>query len=195
MMNAQKFDHRKLQKLNNPQRLADIPPQYICDKLAIQKPDVLVEIGAGTAFFSIAFLQQLKPSAIYACDLSEVMINWIRKNVSPKYPTIIPLKSEEHSVPLKDEIAELVCMINLHHELDNASSIVKESHRILKPGGEICIVDWKKQAMAEGPPENIRYLPEQVKDELVKSGFADVSIHNDLTKHFLVVGKKDRQSA
>ncbi len=195
MMNTKKFDHKKLQKLNNPQRLADIPPDYICDKLAIQKPDVLVEIGAGTAFFSIAFLQHLRPSTIYACDLSEVMIDWMKKNVSPKYPTIIPLKSEEQSVPLEDEIAELVFMINLHHELDNAASTVTESYRMLKPGGEICIVDWKKQDMPEGPPEKIRYLPEQVKDELVKSGFADVSIHNDLTKHFLVVGKKGRQSA
>ena len=115
MMNAKKFDHKKLQKLNNPQRLADIPPEYICDKLAIQKPDVLVEIGAGTAFFSIAFLQHLKPSAIYACDVSEVMVNWIKKNVSPTYPNIIALLSEEQSVPLKDEIAELVFMINLHH--------------------------------------------------------------------------------
>ena len=51
----------------------------------------------------------------------------------------------------------------------------------------------KRQEMPEGPPENIRYLPEQVKDELVKSGFSDVSIYNDLTKHFLVVGKKDCQ--
>ncbi len=193
MMDGKKFDHRKLQKLNNPQRLVDIPPEYICDKLAIENPDVLVEIGAGTAFFSIAFLQHLKPSAIYACDLSEVMINWIKKNVSPKYPNIIPLKSEEHVVPLGDKIAELVFMINLHHELHNAASTVKESYRILKPGGEIFIVDWKKKEMPEGPPEKIRCLPEQVRDELVKSGFSDVSIYNDLTKHFLVVGRKGCQ--
>ena len=194
MIDAKKFDPKKLQKLNNPKRLADIPPEYICDKLAIQKPDVLVEIGAGTAFFSIAFLQHLQPSAIYACDVSEVMINWIKKNVSPIYPIIIPLKSEERSVPLKDEIAELVFMVNLHHELDNASSTVTEAYRILKPGGEIFIVDWKKKEMPEGPPEKIRYLPEQVKDELVKSGFSDVSIYDDMTKHFLVVGKKECQS-
>lgn len=37
-----------------------------CNKLDIKKPDVLVEIGAGTAFFSIAFLQYLKPSSMYA---------------------------------------------------------------------------------------------------------------------------------
>ena len=192
-MNEKKFDPNKLQKLNNPQRFLDIPPEYVWGKLNLEKPDILVEIGAGTAFFSIAFLQHFKPSTIYACDLSAVMINWVKENVSPKYPSIIPVKSEEHSVPLNDRIADLVFMITLHHELDNPSLTVEESYRILKPGGEIFIVDWKKIDMDEGPPEKIRCAPEQVKEELKKSGFCCVYIYDELPKHFLVVGKKEQK--
>ena len=59
-MNDKKFDPKKLQKLNNPQRLMDIPPDFVWEKLHIEKPGVFVEIGAGTAFFSIAFLQKSK---------------------------------------------------------------------------------------------------------------------------------------
>jgi ubiquinone/menaquinone biosynthesis C-methylase UbiE len=192
-MNEKKFDPKKLQKLNNPQRLLDIPPEYVWGKLNLEKPDVLVEIGAGTAFFCIAFLQHFKLSTIYACDLSDVMINWVKENVSPKYPNIIPVKSEEHSVPLDDRIADLVFMITLHHELDNPSLTVEESYRILKPGGEIFIVDWKKIDMDEGPPKKIRCSPEQVKEELMKSGFCGVYIYDELPKHFLVVGEKNHQ--
>lgn len=180
-----------MQKLNNPQRLIDIPPDYAWEKLNIEKPGVFVDIGAGTAFFSVAFLQKSKPSTIYACDSSEVMINWIKENVSPKYPNIIPIKTEEHYVPLDDGIADLVFMINLHHELDNPSLTVEESNRILKPDGKIFVVDWKKQDMAEGPPAKIRFLPERVKEQLVNTGFKQVDIYNELQKHFLVVGKKD----
>jgi hypothetical protein len=32
-MDGKKFDPKKLQKLNNPQRLIDIPPDYIREKL------------------------------------------------------------------------------------------------------------------------------------------------------------------
>lgn len=193
-MSEKKFDPKKLQKLNNPQRLMDIPPVYIRSKLNMEKSEVLVEIGAGTAFFSIAFLQQLNPSIIYACDLSGTMINWIKENVSPKHPNIIPVKNEEYSVPLDDGIADLVFMITLHHELENPSLILEESYRILKPGGEIFIVDWKKKDMPQGPPVAIRYLPEQVKDQLIKSGFSGAHIFNKLPKHFLVVGTKNHQS-
>lgn len=190
-MDGKKFDPKNLQKLNNPQRLIDIPPDYVWEKLNIEKPGVFVDIGAGTAFFSVAFLQRSKTSTIYACDASEVMIRWVKENVSPKYPNIIPIKTEEHHVPLDDGIADLVFMINLHHELDNPSLTVEESNRILKPDGKIFVVDWKKQDMPEGPPAKIRFLPEQVKEQLVNTGFKQVAIYDELQKHFLVVGKKD----
>ncbi|MBA3012979.1 MAG: class I SAM-dependent methyltransferase [Proteobacteria bacterium] len=187
-MNEKKFNPEKLQKLNNPQRLVDIPPDYIWEKLHIKKPDIFVEIGAGTAFFSVAFFEKFKPSTLYACDLSGVMVNYIEKNVSLKYPNIIPVKTEENSVPLEDGIAGLVFMINLHHELDNPSRLVEEAYRLLKPDGQIFVVDWKKKDMPEGPPTLIRCLPEKVKEQMVRAGFKNISIHNELQKHFLVIG-------
>lgn len=190
-MNEKKFDPKKLQKLNNPQRLMDIPPDYVWQKVNRKKPGVLVDIGAGTAFFSVALLQQSPTSTIYACDSSEVMINWVKEHISPKYPNIIPIKSEENYVPLDDGSADLVFMINLHHELDNPTLMVEETRRILKPDGKILVIDWKKKDMPEGPPVKIRCSPEHVKDQLVNAGFIQVDIFNELQKHFLVVGKKD----
>jgi ubiquinone/menaquinone biosynthesis C-methylase UbiE len=156
----------------------------------VQQPDVVVEIGAGTAFFSVAFLHKSKASTIFACDLSEVMIKWINENISHKYPNIIPVKAEESIVPLDDEIADLVFMINLHHELDNPSLTVGEAHRIMKPNGKIFIVDWKKEDMQEGPHESIRCFPGQIKNQLLNAGFKQVNIYNELQKHFLIVGEK-----
>jgi len=112
-MDEKKFDPKKLEKFNNPNRLKDIPPDYVLDKLSMEKANILVEIGAGTAFFSIAFLQYANHSKIYACDVSEVMINWIKENVVQNFPNITPVKTEEHSIPLDDGIADLVFMINL----------------------------------------------------------------------------------
>jgi len=189
-MNKNKFDPDKLQKLNDPQRLLDIPPDYIWEKLHIKNPGVFVEIGAGTAFFSVALFQKYRPVTLYACDISEVMVNWIKENVSSKYPNIIPVKTEEHIVPLDDGIADLVFMINLHHELDNPSLSLGEAYRIMKPDGKIFIVDWIKKDMCEGPPTKIRCLPDKVKEQLVKTGFEDIDMYNELQKHFLVVGKK-----
>ena len=189
-MSDKKFDPKKLRKLNDPQRLVDIPPFLVCSRLSLKNPDVLVEIGAGTAFFSVAFHQQLNASTTYACDLSATMISWMEDNITPQYSQIIPVKSEESAVPLNDEIADLVFMINLHHELEDQSLVVQEAFRLLKPEGEIFIVDWKKEEMPQGPPVEIRCMPEQVEMQLEKSGFLHIKSYDDMPKHFLVVGKK-----
>ena len=189
-MTEKKFNTKKLQKLNDPRRLTDIPPAYIWDKLNLQNPDKIVEIGTGTGFFSIAFLQKSKSATLYACDLSATMIDWVRENVAPQYPHIIPLRAEEHAVPLDDGTADLVYMINVHHELEDPMLTLEEAHRIAKPGGKIFIVDWRKDDMDEGPPKEIRYLPETVKDQLRHAGFERVAIYNELPKHFLVIGTR-----
>ncbi|HEC97397.1 MAG TPA: class I SAM-dependent methyltransferase [Nitrospirae bacterium] len=189
-MNEKKFDPKKLHKLNDPGRLSDIPPEYIWDKIDIVKPDVLVDIGAGTGFFSVHFLNYAKNGKIFACDTSDIMIQWMKNNICPKYPNIVPLKMKENAVPLEDGIADLVYMINLHHELDKPETILEESFRILKNNGAIFIVDWKKEDMPEGPPTHFRYLPEQVKDQLLSVEFRNVNIFNEMPKHFLVVAKK-----
>lgn len=185
-----KFDPKKLKKLNNPQRLKDVPVEHILNKLGLEQSHVFVEIGAGTAFFSIAFLQQAKPSILYACDISKTMLSWIEENVIPDYPLIHPVQNHEASVPLDDEIANLVFTIHLHHELENPGQILDEAFRILRTGGKVLVVDWKKLDMAEGPPTHIRCTPEDVKSQMKNSGFKNIQISNELEKHFFVTGEK-----
>lgn len=189
-MNEKKFDPKKLKKLNNPQRLKDIPVAYILDKLELEQANVFVDIGAGTAFFSCAFLQQAQPAAIYACDISATMLDWIEENIVPRYPSIYPVKSEEARLPLGDEIADLVFSINLHHELESPSQILEEAFRILKVGGKALVIDWKKQDMAEGPPTHIRCVAEEVGRQMEKAGLKHIQISNKLEKHFFVIGQK-----
>ncbi|SEA49058.1 Methyltransferase domain-containing protein [Desulfuromusa kysingii] len=189
-MDNKKFNPKKLLKLNDPLRLLDIPPEYVCGQLTQQQPEVLVEIGAGTAFFSVAFHQQLHASTTYACDVSATMIAWMKENISPNHPHIIPVQSDESAVPLADEIAHLVLMINLHHELEDQGLVIKEAYRLLKPGGEIFIIDWKKEEMPHGPPVTIRCHPQDIEQQLTTAGFLDIKIFDEMKKHFLIIGQK-----
>ncbi len=189
-MSEKKFDPKKLHKLNNPERLKDIPPEYIWNKLDITNPDTLIDIGAGTGFFSIPFLRYLKNGKIFACDISDIMIQWMNDNICPKYPNIVPVKMEENKVPLKDGIADLLYMINLHHELEKPEEMLKQSLRLLKNNGKIFIVDWKKVEMPEGPPLHLRYSPEKVHAQLASSGFKKISIYKEMPKHFLIIAEK-----
>ena len=189
-MDEKKFDPQKLHKLNNPERLRNVPPEYIWKKLNIVDANIIIEIGAGTGIYSIEFLRLANAQKLYACDISDTMLNWMTENVVPKHPRIIPFKTEESRIPLDDGIADLVFMINLHHELDNPPQMLKEANRLLKPGGKIFIADWRRQDMPEGPPTHIRYTATQVKEELEAAGFNSITVDETLPKHFLIIAGK-----
>ncbi len=189
-MDNNKFHLKLLHRLNNPDRLKDVPPQFIWDKLNIAESEVVIDVGAGTGFFSIAFLSFMKQGKIFACDISEVMIEWMRNHVYSKYPDIIPVLMDESVVPLDDNIADLVFMIALHHELEDPVKLLKEIHRLLKKKGKLFIVDWKKEEMSNGPPTHIRCSPEDVQRQMEEAGFQKIQIFRELDKHFLFIAEK-----
>lgn len=189
-MDDKKFDPKKLQKLNNPKRLDDIQPGFIAARLGNPRPRTMIDLGAGTGFLTLALRDQLQPATTYACDLSQVMLDWLTDNVLPQNPDITAVKTGEDQIPLPDETGDLVYMITLHHELHNPLQTLQECYRLLKPGGEIFIVDWKKQEMPEGPSLTIRCTAEEVTGQMTEAGFTAITAYDELPKHFLIVGRK-----
>ncbi|MFW6180878.1 MAG: class I SAM-dependent methyltransferase [Spirochaetota bacterium] len=185
-----KFDPEKYRTLNDPRRLEDIPVGRLWESMGLRDPRVLVDIGAGTGLFSRAFAAYVPGGTVYACDISETMVEWMKQNVCPGYPNIVALRMRPSSVPLADRIADAVYMINVHHELDAPGETLREAFRLLKEGGRLCIVDWKKAPMPEGPPLHARCAPEEVERQAARAGFKAVTAYDELPKHFLVVAGK-----
>jgi len=188
MSESIKFDPKKLAKLNNLERFKTLNPDVIWDALDMQNPKVLIDIGAGTGFFTREFSRKLTDGKIYACDSSEAMIKWMQENITDE--NIIPLQCSEASVDLPDGIADLIYMINVHHEITEPEKLLIETHRLLKIGGKIAIIDWKAEAMEDGPPLNIRISDEVIAEHLLKTGFKGITNHKLLPLHSFIVGVK-----
>ena len=185
-MTGFKFDTEKLEKLNNPERLNNIPPGFIWEKLGVYNPGTVVDLGAGTGFFSLRFARIPGVDKVYAMDIADVMVDYMKENIAPHHKNIEPLKMNESSLPLPDNTAGVLIMINLHHELHEPLKILEECVRVLKPGGKLAIVDWKKKLTDHGPPIEKRYGTQSVSQQLQEVSFQSVKIYEDLPEHFLV---------
>jgi ubiquinone/menaquinone biosynthesis C-methylase UbiE len=191
MKESRKFDPKSIDKLNNPERFSRENPDVIWKELGLREPRVLVDIGAGTGFFAVPFSRKLRDGTVYACDLQDEMLAWLREHVPADVRTSIKLlKMEETRVPLGDGIADLVYMNNLHHELEDRDAIMRECHRLLKAGGTVMVIDWKKGETPSGPPQEIRIAEQEIADDLSRAGFQDVTRHPVLPYHTFVTGKK-----
>ncbi len=191
MHNDKKFDPKKLAKLNDPKRLEYLDPDVIWAKVALSQPQVLIDIGAGTGFFAIHFTRKITKGKVFACDISEEMISWMNNNLpSELINIVVPVKMEENSIPLPNAISDLVYMINLHHELEEPLKLLAESYRLLKEGGKLMIIDWKKKKTPEGPPLEIRVNKETIASQMRKSRFSNVSNYAYLPYHYFLIGCK-----
>lgn len=192
-MNAdKKFDPKKLAKLNDPRRLEYLNPDIIWEKVALPDPSVLIDVGAGTGLFALIFSRKMKNGRVYACDVSDVMIFWMNENLPEESKgVVIPIKTEENFLPLPDDTADLVYMINLHHELDDPQKVLKESRRLLKKGGKVMVIDWKKELTPEGPPTEIRVTEEMIESHMRSAGFSKIAKYSVLPYHSFLIGSKE----
>lgn len=190
-MSSNRFNPDQLNKLNNPFRLKLLPPEYIIEKTGISFPDIIIDYGAGTGLYSAAFATMFKACKVYAVDISEIMVCWIKENRTAVYPNIIPMLVDDSKIDLDDEICDFLLMINLHHELDYPLNTLKECYRLLKKGGKIAISDWKKEKTEMGPNISVRISTNDIKRQLCETGFNDISVYEeDLRFNYLVVAEK-----
>lgn len=186
-----KFDIAKLEKLNDPGRFETIVPEVMWAALGEPSPETIVEIGAGTGLFAAAFAAKAPSAEIYAIDIEPKMVEWMRAN-RPEVASgrIVPVLAEETRVPLDDGIADIVVMINLHHELAEPEATCAEAYRLLKSGGMILVADWADRDTPKGPPREIRASAEELLAALEGAGFVDACSHDKLVWHELVTAVK-----
>ena len=98
-----------------------------------------VEFGCGTGYFTRAVAGQARH--VIATDLSGQMLEVARTRLSDL--TNVAIQKEDcANTDFPSESFDTVLMANLIHVIDDASSCLQESHRILRNGGLLIVVDF-----------------------------------------------------
>lgn len=75
-------------------------------------------------------------------------------------------------IPLEDRNIDIALMATVLHDLIEVNAergTLKEVRRVLKPGGKLVIIEFKKVEGPPGPPVAIRLTPEET--EKIVSGY------------------------
>jgi ubiquinone/menaquinone biosynthesis C-methylase UbiE len=133
----------------------------------------VADFGCGYGTFTIP-AAKIIAGKIFAFDIEPEMIKTVEKkaktlslgNVEAILRDFISKGSG-----LKDWSVDYVFLFNILH-LEKPKQLLKESYRILKPGGKVGIIHWNYDAKTpRGPPMNIRPKPEQCRIWAESLGF------------------------
>jgi len=124
---------------------------------------VAVDFGCGSGSWALPLAKSLDLGTVYGLDILEEPLSVLKGRARAEGLENIKtiLADIEKGSGLDNEIADLVLITDLLFETDNDKAIFEEAKRILKRGGKILVVDWKKD-VALGP-KNGWVLPSEIK--------------------------------
>lgn len=188
---GKKFNPAEVDKLKRPERLERENPETIWAHLALKEDSCFVDVGAGVGFAAIPFARKMPKGRVYACDLSWEMLEMLEKEAARAgVANVVCVPMGEVAVPLADAIADAALMQNLHHELDRPLESLGECRRLLKKGGWMAVIDWKKEPTPAGPPLHIRVSAEEIAAQFSAAGFMAVETVEAFPYHNFIIGKK-----
>jgi ubiquinone/menaquinone biosynthesis C-methylase UbiE len=122
-------------------------PEQILNQLEIESDIVACDFGCGSGGWVLPLAQKAEDGMVYAVDiLGEPLEVLSAKADSLSLSNIKTILSNvEKDVKIQDESCDLVLMTNLLFETEDKKAVMEQGKRVLKPGGKILIVDWKKK--------------------------------------------------
>jgi len=91
-----------------------------------------------------------------------------------------------------DQSVDAVVTVWALHEMAEPRKVFEEARRVLRPGGEILVVDFPRDSLAQRLWNENYYRPDEVKSLLQDAGFEDVRVR--LTQQDQVIWARGHQS-
>ncbi len=154
-----------------------IDPDRFFALLQLKEGMTVVDVGCGRGNYALAMSGRVgKEGRIYACDLwaegarvlSDMLVQKRINNV------IVLVTDVSKSIAAPDASADICLMATVFHDLvhdGKHEGALKQTARILKPGGRLAVLEFKKIEGPPGPPIHARLSPDDLQDMLQAQGF------------------------
>jgi cyclopropane fatty-acyl-phospholipid synthase-like methyltransferase len=179
-------------KFESPERDSMQQPKKILQYIGDIKGKTLMDIGAGTGYFSVKFAD--KGANVIAADASEEFQNYLKERIEKHKIKNIELRKTPYDSPLlKEGEADIVFIANTYHHIENRTDYFSKVKKGLKTNGELIVVDYFNAELPKevtAPPMEIRASVDQVVFELKKAGFTSFGVEVNLLPYQYIVKAK-----
>jgi 2-polyprenyl-3-methyl-5-hydroxy-6-metoxy-1,4-benzoquinol methylase len=142
--------------LERPDRAAWQKPDAVVAALGLTGKETIVDIGAGSGYFSFRFARAVPTGKVIALDVEPEMIRHIHHKAMTEGVRNLQVAIAKPDDPGVSSEADLVFMCDvLHHIQDRPTWMAKLAKQMHK-GARLALVEFKEGKLPEGPPEAVK---------------------------------------
>jgi ubiquinone/menaquinone biosynthesis C-methylase UbiE len=153
---VEKFDPRNAWKLENPDRLVEMPPARLVELLELTGAETVVDFGAGTGMYALPIADALPQGELVAVDEQQVLLDRLREKLAARPPAgrVRIVVNQGGRVPLPDGAADRLFMINVLHHIHDDPAALADVARLIAPGGLLLTAEFARMERPVGPPND-----------------------------------------
>ncbi|MBU0613159.1 class I SAM-dependent methyltransferase [Patescibacteria group bacterium] len=151
-------------------------PETILNQAGVGYGNIVGDLGCGgMGYFTLQAAKAVGDKGqVYAVDVVKTVLQSVETKAKLDGLTNIKTIWSDLEVPGATKINEasldFALLINVLFQTQKHEEMIKESVRLLKRGGKLVVVDWKKNDTPFGPKTEARVLKEKVQEIAEKLG-------------------------
>jgi ubiquinone/menaquinone biosynthesis C-methylase UbiE len=175
--------------LDDPARDAYQKPHEVVMALALKEGERIADIGAGSGYFSLRFTHHVGAGGqVLAVDINPDMIVHLNQRIrDDRVENIRTILSLPDDPLLAGASVDRVFICETWHHIENHPPYLARLKKVLKPGGQVIIIDFQKTPTPVGPPAEMRVAREDVVKEFEQNGFRLVKEHTFLPYQYFLI--------
>jgi arsenite methyltransferase len=178
----------------SPERTKWQKPDKVVSALKLQPGQMVIDIGAGTGYFTRRFAKAVALSGeALGLDIEPAMIDYMKadaeklglKNYHARLVKPDDPELEPHSV-------DVVFFCDTIHHMDERVAYFRKLASALKPGGRVIVIDFKKEPLPVGPPPEDKLSRDQIVAEFLSTGYRLARDHDFLPYQYFLEFEPDK---
>jgi ubiquinone/menaquinone biosynthesis C-methylase UbiE len=151
-------------------------PKFLFEQVGITQGMKVADFGCGNSglFVFSAASYVGESGTVYAVDILKSVLEAIKSRISfENIVNVVPVWTDLEvygAAKIPDVTLDVALLINTLHQSGERGGIVREAARMIKSGGKLLIVDWKKTQIPFGPPVERRVDKEQIIMACIEAG-------------------------
>lgn len=177
-----------IKALEDPERDKYQKPHEVMTALDVKDGEIIADIGAGSGYFSLRLARHVGATGhVYAVDVSPDMTRHLNERIAAAKLLNISTILAKPDDPLLPQPVNRFLIVDVWHHIADQPAYLALMKKSLKPGGQVVMIDFKKEEIPVGPPMNMKIAREDLIAQMQANGFTLVKEHTFLPYQYFLV--------